>query len=71
MGTLRNEAYLKQCEGFINGKERHLVCKLKKLVFRVSQGYHFIWIWITKNVVDQCIYLNVRGSEYIFLVFCM
>jgi hypothetical protein len=76
-GSLEEDIYMDQPEGFsIKGKE-HLACKLKKSIYGLKQAS---WQWYLKfhntitsfgfkeNTVDQCIYLKVSGSKFIFLI---
>lgn len=74
---LEKEVYMYQPKGFHNEKDNHLICKLRKSIYRLKQAsrewdikffnvvssYDFI-----ENIVDQCIYLKVSRSKYIFLV---
>ena len=65
-----------QPKGF-SSNENRFVCKLKKSIYGLKQAslqrylkfqnivtsYDFM-----ENIVDQCIYLKVSGSKFIFLV---
>ena len=64
-------------QGFYDDKDKHLVCKLKKSIYGLKQAsrqwyikfYNIITSYgFVENIVDQCIYLKVSGSKYIFLV---
>ena len=76
-GNLEEEVYMKQLEGFSYSEGEHLVCKLKKSIYRLkqssSQWYFKFHEAITsfgfeENIMDQCIYQKVSGSKICFLV---
>ena len=69
-----------QPQGFYDNKDKHLVCKLKKSIYGLKQASRQWYIkfhnviasyGFVENIVDQCIYLKVSGSKYIFLVLYM
>ena len=37
-GDLKEKVYMKQAEGFSSGDGEHLVCKLKKSIYRLKQA---------------------------------
>ena len=58
------------------GKE-NMVCKLQKSIYGLKQASRSWYLkfdevvtvnGFKKNIVDQCIYMKVSGSKYIFLV---
>ena len=62
--------------GFESKKGSHLVCKLRRSIYWLKQASHQWYIkfhgvvskyGFVENVVDQCIYLKVSGSKFIFL----
>ena len=75
--NLEEEVYMNQLEGFsVEGKE-HMVCKLKKSIYGLKQASRQWYLKFNdtittfgfkENTVDQCIYLKVSGSTFIFLV---
>lgn len=76
-GDLYEDVYMLQPEGFIENNKEHLVCKLKKSIYGLKQASRQWYIkfdevvasmGFEENKVDQCIYLKVRGSKFIFLV---
>ena len=76
-GKLEEEVYMAQPEGFISEKGINLVCKLKKLINGLKQASRQWYIkfhnvitsfGFEKNIVDQCIYIKVSGSRFMFLV---
>ena len=77
-GSLEEEVYTDQPKGFsIEGKE-HLVCKLKKSIYKLKQAFRQWYLKFNdtitpfgfrENTVDQCIYLKVTGSKFIFFIF--
>ena len=76
-GNLEEEIYMDQPEGFsIKGKE-HMVCKLKKSIYGLKQASRQWYLKFNdtitsfgfqENIIDQCIYMKVSGSKFIFLV---
>ena len=76
-GTLEDNFYMDQPEGFsIKGKE-HLACKLKKSIYKLKQAsrqWYLKFNDITtsfgfkENIIDLCIYLKVSGSKFIFSI---
>ena len=76
-GELEEEVYMTQPEGFISEKGNNLVCKLKKSIYGLKQAsrqwymkFHNIItsFGFEENIVDQCIYIKVSGSKFMFLV---
>ncbi|KAL0410471.1 UNVERIFIED_CONTAM: Retrovirus-related Pol polyprotein from transposon TNT 1-94 [Sesamum latifolium] len=74
-GDLEDKVYMSQPEGFSHDSD--LVCKLKKSIYGLKQASRQWYIKFhnvvssfgsKENIVDQCIYLKVSGSKYIFLV---
>ena len=73
--SLEEDVYMDQPEGFsIKGKE-HLACKLKKSIYGLKQASRQWYLKFNntitsfgfkENIVDQCIYLKVSGSTFIF-----
>ena len=68
---------MEQPEGFSDNKNNHLVCKLRKSLYGLKQAsrqwylkFHNVVTsyGFTENIIDQCIYLKISGSKYIFLV---
>jgi hypothetical protein len=76
-GSLEEDVYMDQPEGFsIKGKE-HLACKLKKSIYGLKQASQRWYLkfhntitsfGFKENTVDRCIYLTVSGSKFIFLI---
>ena len=76
-GSLEEDIYMDQPEGFsIKGKE-HLACKLKKSIYGLKQASRQWYLkfhntitsfGFKENTVDRCIYLKVSGSKFIFLI---
>uniref|UniRef100_A0A2N9GAP2 Reverse transcriptase Ty1/copia-type domain-containing protein n=1 Tax=Fagus sylvatica TaxID=28930 RepID=A0A2N9GAP2_FAGSY len=76
-GSLEEEVYMDQPEGFsIEGKE-HLACKLKKSIYGLKQASRQWYLKFNdtvtsfgfkENTVDRCIYLKVSGSKFIFFI---
>jgi hypothetical protein len=76
-GSLKEEVYIDQPEGFsIEGKE-HLACKLKKSIYKLKQASQQWYLKFNdtitsfgfkENTVDRCIYLKVSGSKFIFFI---
>ena len=82
-GSLEEKVYMDQLEGFsIQGKE-HMVCKLnksmilKRTIYGLKKAFRQWYLKFNdtitsfefkENTVDQCIYLKVSGSKFIFLI---
>jgi hypothetical protein len=76
-GDLKEEVYMCQPERFCDKDKSHQISKLKKSIYGLKQASRQWYIkfdhiissfGFKKNIVDQCIYLKVSGSKYIFLV---
>ncbi|RVW83183.1 Retrovirus-related Pol polyprotein from transposon TNT 1-94 [Vitis vinifera] len=76
-GNLDEDIYMEQPEGFAKKGNEHLVCKLKKSIYGLKQASKQWYIKFNntitsfgfkENIVDQCIYLKVSGSKFIFLI---
>ena len=64
--------------GFEASRKENLVCKLKKSIYGLEQASRPWYLkfdevitsnCFKENIVDQCIYLKVSESSYIFLAF--
>ena len=76
-GNLEKKVYMDQPEGFsVEGKE-NMVCKLKKSIYELKQASQQWYLKFNdiitsfrfkENTVDQCIYLKVSESKFIFLI---
>ena len=76
-GSLDEEVYMSQPEGFVEDGKEDLVCLLKKSIYELKQASRQWYIkfhdtittfGFTENIVDQCIYLKISGSKFAFLV---
>ena len=76
-GNLDEDIYMEQPEGFTKKGNEHLVCKLKKSIYGLKQASRQWYIKFNntitsfgfkEHIVDQCIYLKVSGSKFIFLI---
>ena len=76
-GNLDEDIYMEQPEGFTKKGNERLVCKLKKSIYGLKQASRQWYIKFNntitsfgfkENIVDQCIYLKVSGSKFIFLI---
>ena len=76
-GNLDEDIYMEQPEGFPKKGNGHLVFKLKKSIYGLKQASRQWYIKFNniitsfrfkENIVDQCIYLKVSGSKFIFLI---
>ena len=76
-GELEEEVYMKQLEGFSSSQGGHLVCKLKKSIYKLKQAsrqwylkFHDVIssFGFEENIIDQCIYQKVSGSKICFLI---
>jgi hypothetical protein len=77
---LSEDVYMEQSNGFqVNGKE-HRVCRLKRSIYGLKQASRQWYLKFDEivtsydfkeNIVDQCIYLRISGSTYIFLLLYM
>jgi hypothetical protein len=76
-GSLKEEVYMDQPEGFsLKGKE-YMVCKLNKSIYGLKQASRQWYVKFNdtitsfdfkENTVDWCIYLKVSGSKFLFLI---
>jgi hypothetical protein len=69
-GTLKEEVYMKQPEGFVTKGKEHLVCKLKKSIYGLKQSPrcwnaaldgHLRKIGFIQSTSDPCIYTADEG----------
>jgi hypothetical protein len=76
-GSLEEEVYMKQPEGFCSSEGENLVCKLNRSIYGLKQAsrqwylkFHEVItsFGFEENVMDQCIYQRVSGSHICFLV---
>jgi len=76
-GNLEEDVYMDQPVGFIEEGKEHMVCKLKKSIYRLKQTSRqwylkfndiIVSFGFKENIVDRCIYLKVSGSKFIFLI---
>ena len=76
-GDLEENVYMDQPMGFSIEEKEHMVCKLKKSIYRLKQTSHqwylkfndtIVSFGFKENIVDPCIYLKVTGSKVIFLI---
>ena len=76
-GDLEEEVYMKQLEGFSSSNGKHLVCKLKKSIYRLKQASRQWYLKfhnvissfdIVESIIDQCIYDKISVSKILFLV---
>lgn len=70
-GTLKEEVYMKQPEGFVAEGKEHLVCKLTKSIYGLKQSPrcwnaaldgHLRDIGLSQSTSDPCIYTSEGGS---------
>jgi len=76
-GSLEEDVYMDQHEGFSIKSKEHLACKLKKSIYRLKQASRQWYLKFNdtitsfgfkENTIDRCIYLKVNGSKFIFLI---
>ena len=76
-GDLVEDVYMSQPIGFEEVGKDNMVCKLQKSIYGLKQASRQWYIkfdevvtanGFKENIVDQCIYMKVSGSKFIFLV---
>ncbi|GAA0175174.1 transmembrane signal receptor [Lithospermum erythrorhizon] len=76
-GDLEEKIYMSQPEGFLVEGQEHMVCKLKRSIYGLKQAsrqWYFKFndtvtsFGFKENTIDQCIYIMVSGSKFIFLI---
>ena len=79
-GDLEEDVYMDQLMGFAEEGKEHMVCKLKRLIYGLKQASRqwylkfndtIVSFGFKENTIDQCIYLKVSGSKFIFLILCV
>jgi hypothetical protein len=75
-GDLKEEVYMKQPEGFIEKRNEHLVCRLRRSIYGLKQSprcWNYVLDRTLKNMGfvqttgDPCIYVKEEGGE-IFII---
>ena len=76
-GNLNEENYMDQPMGFIEKGKEHMMCILKRSIYELKQASRQWYLKFNdtiasfrfkENTVDQCIYLKVSGSKFIFFI---
>ena len=76
-GDLVEDVYMSQPIGFEEVGKEHMVCKLQISIYGLKQDSRQWYLkfdeivtanGFKENIVDQCTYMKVSGSKYIFLV---
>jgi hypothetical protein len=76
-GDLKEDVYMTQPERFVVEGKEHLACRLKKSIYGLKQASRQWYLKFDKiirtfgcmeNVVDNCIYVNFKGSRFTILV---
>ena len=76
-GNLDEEICMQQLEGFKEEGKEQLVCKLKRSIYGLKQAsrqwylkFHdtITFFRFQENKLDDCVYLKVSGSKFIFLI---
>ena len=76
-GNSEEDVYMDQPVGFIEEGKEHMVCKLKKSIYKLKQASRQWYLKFNdtitsfgfkKNIVDRCVYLKVSRSMFIFLI---
>ena len=76
-GDLSEEVYMLQPEGFKENGKENMVCKLKRSIYGLKQASRQWYLKFEKivtsfgfieNNFDQCVYMKVSGSKFIFMI---
>ena len=76
---LEEDVYMDQPVEFIEEGKEHMVCKLKRSIYGLKQASRKWYLKFNDTImsfgfeeyiIDQCIYLKVNGSKFIFLIVC-
>jgi len=76
-GDLEEDVCMDQPVGFIEEGKEHMVCKLKKSIYRLKHASRqwylkfndiIVSFGFKENIVDRCIYPKVNESKFIFLI---
>lgn len=75
-GDLEEEVYMVQPKGFLEKGKEDMVCRLRKSIYGLKQVSRQWFLkfdevitsfGFVENKMDQCLYLKVSGSKFIFL----
>ena len=76
-GDLHEVVYMDQPEGFQEESKENMVCRLKKSIYSLKQASRQWYLKFHKvltkfdlkdNVIDQCVYLKISGSNIYIVV---
>ena len=76
-GDLSEEVYMLQSEGFKENGKESMVCRLKRSIYGLKKASRQWYLKFDKigtsfcfieNKFDQCVYMKVIGSKFIFMV---
>ena len=76
-GTLKEDIYMQQPEGFAMPGKEHLVCKLERTIYGLKQSPHAWYVRLhahlhnnrfSRSTVDHSVYVRHEGEKFMIIL---